>query len=304
MKQKTTLRTVEECTVAMAARLTELTASVEAYNATESAADRDTIEAKVKDLKDAYNEASRCKVMLECLATGNPVLEACKRRYYGVIKTPVKQNDIGVKVMVTETDAKELDITTFNRTVLNAWFYRAELLCYYMTGDLVSGIYGADHVNDMLKFFRVSAEAAKADKPSNTTIGKILGEIIPLMLGSEYEGRVLGADARYVQECFTKKGKGLTIVCMDTKKTIGLLADVCHRILTGGKYEFAQKQIKEKDDKKQNKAGSADKPAPAPADKPETPAPAVSEKKSKSKSTKSATKPRTKKESAPKSATK
>ena len=150
----------------------------------------------------------------------------------------------------------------------------------------------------MLKFFRVSAEAAKADKPSNTTIGKILGEIIPLMLGSEYEGRVLGADARYVQECFTKKGKGLTIVCMDTKKTIGLLADVCHRILTGGKYEFAQKQIKEKDDKKQNKAGSADKPAPA--DKPETPA--VSEKKSKSKSTKSASKPRTK--SAPKASTK
>ena len=142
MKQKATFRTVEECTVAMAARLTELTASVEAYNATESAADRDTIEAKVKDLKDAYNEASRCKVMLECLATGNPVLEACKRRYYGVIKTPVKQNDIGVKVMVTETDAKELDITTFNRTVLNAWFYRAELLCYDMTGDLVSGSYG------------------------------------------------------------------------------------------------------------------------------------------------------------------
>lgn len=299
MKQRATFKTAEECGVYMVARLTELTASVQAYNATESAAERDTIENKIKELKDAYNDASRCKVLLECIATGSPVLEACKRRYYPVIKTPIKPDDMGGKVMSTETDVKEIDLTSFNRTVLNGWFYRAELLCRYMTGNLVSDLYGEAAVDDMLKFFKVSAEAAKAEKPSNTTISKILAEIIPLMLGSDYEGRVLNADARYVQECFTKKGKGLTIVCMDTKKTVGLLADVCHRILNGGRYEFAQKQIKEPDKSgsgKKQKGASAPKPESQKPEspKPESPAPAVPEKKkaSKASASKKASTPR------------
>lgn len=282
MKQKETFTNQAECVARKNELVVLIKTSCENYNAEESAVERDKIEAVLKEQVDAYNNASCCEFKLKCLETENAVFTAIRDRYYPVIKIKTEKDDAGIKTKSAEADVAEFELTSFNRTVLNKWFYRAELLCKYMTIDLANGLGHEKEIADMIQFFKMSAQAATAEAVSNTSLDKMLNEIMPLMIGEEYRGKILSCDVRWLRETFTKKGRGLKVEAANVKKTIGLLKDIGYHMVSGAKYDFAQKQIKmPKPDDEGKPRASAPKPeSPKPeSPKPDAPKTPVSEKK-------------------------
>lgn len=222
--------------------------AVQQYNDCEDKVAADKLDKQIKDLQKEYNDASRCIVMLNCIESeGNTIAAACKTRVYPVIKVSAQRLDDGSKVYKIEPDIKLIDLSTFDRSIISAWFYRSELLCAMMTTDAMKNLgFAKERIADMMRFFKISEEAAAADKVSKTTLKKVVPEIIGKMIGEEYAEKVLPADINHMIYGFTSDDKrsALNTRTASTKQVCKLLADICHRILTDGFYTIDSKQIK------------------------------------------------------------
>ena len=245
MKGFKTIPEYEEIKKEKAAQLND---AVQKYNDCEDKVAADKLDKAIKDLQKEYNDASRCIVMLNCIESeGNTIASACKTRVYPVIKVSAQRLDDGSKVYKVEPDIKLIDLSTFDRSVISAWFYRTELLCAMMTKDAMSNLgFAKERISDMMRFFKISEEAAAADKVSKTTLKKVVPEIIGKMIGEEYAEKVLPADINHLIYGFTSDDKrsALNTRTASTKQVCKLLADICHRILTDGFYTIDSKQIK------------------------------------------------------------
>lgn len=111
-----------------------------AYNDCEEKDEADRLMDAIKESKKQYNEYSRQKALLECLATENPIVEACTRSVYPTIRTTSEKLENGSKVLNIEDNTTLIDLTGFNRSLLNGWYYRAELLCLLMTKDAAAAL--------------------------------------------------------------------------------------------------------------------------------------------------------------------
>lgn len=242
--------TTAEYEAIKAEKSAQLNRVVSQFNDCDDKTEADKLEAEIKELQKAYNDASRCMVMLGCIeAEEDTIVAACRTRVYPVIKVSAKRLDSGAKVYEVSPDLKLIDLTSFNRTVIAAWFYRAELLCYMLTKDAASSLgYDKARIGDLMKFFKISEEAANADKVSKTTLKKVVPEIIARMIGEQYEESVVPADINHLLYGFTKDDNkaSLNTKTASTKQTVKLLTDICHRILTDGFYTIDSKQVKVK----------------------------------------------------------
>lgn len=243
--------TVQEYEEIKTAKLAAIAEKVSAYNDTDDKTEGDILEAEIKQLQKEYNDASRCIVMLGCLESEeNTIAAACRIRVYPVVKVVSKKLESGAKMLETDTsDTKLIDLTSFNKSLLTAWFYRAELLCMMLTRDTASALgYDKARLTDVMRFFKISEEAASAGKVSKTTLKKVVPEIVGAMIGAEYAERVLPCDIAHLIEGFSKDDNksSLNTKTASTKQTIKLLTDICHRVLTDGFYTIDSKQIKVK----------------------------------------------------------
>lgn len=223
--------------------VSELNTAVVAFNAATDVAERDKISDTIDELKKRIMDAARCESMMECLAADNPVLEACKRRFYTVSTTKEKDH----RLEVIQKD-KIIDLTTYNSCVF-AWMPFAELFCKVMTKGLASAL--ESDTAKVIDKFKLSDDAVKLAKEqpdlckvSTTMVKKYLQTIMPMMIGTEFNVRT--ADARYLQEAFTKM-KGTELQCLTPRGVVCALTNIGYHIVTGTPYDLIQKAIKIKD---------------------------------------------------------
>ena len=242
-------KTVAEYEAIKASKLAELTNLVSRYNDTDDKTEGDTLETSIKTVQKEYNDASRCIVLLNCLESEeNTIAAACRIRVFPIVKVVSKKLESGAKMLEVDTsDVKLIDLTGFNKTLLTAWYYRAELLCSLLTQETAASLgYDKARLSDMMRFFKISEEAATAPKISKSTLKKVIPEIVGQMIGEEYAEKVLPCDIAHLMEGFTRDDSkvSLTTKTASTKQTIKLLADICHRVLTDGYYTVDSKQVK------------------------------------------------------------
>lgn len=314
MAAKKEFLTKDELITKMGESRTKLTDLVSKFNDATSAAELQKIEDEIKDEKKQYNEYSQSLVLTECIAAENPTKEACIRSVFPSIVAKTTKHDDGTRTMAIEDSTDLLDLTRFSKEITNPWRYRAELLCLFQTKETAASIGKSDKefMNDLTRFFKISDEAKNAPKASKRSTTTIVTEVVSAMIGAEYGKLVVAADVNKFIAGFTQDNKRSRdeVITANMRQTVKLLCDICHRILTEGVYHIKTKQLTK--DGKAWADGGFKHIAPVaegkisdgkPESKAEGNAP-VSEKKAGRKSTKSASKPRTKKESAPKSATK
>lgn len=246
----TGFKTVAEYEAIKAEKSAALNTAVSQFNAAEDKAEADKLDQDIKQLLKDYSDASRCIIMVSCIESEeDTIAAACRTRVYPVLKVSTKRQDNGSKTYEVNPDIKLIDLTTFNRSLLNAWYYRAELLCDMLTRDTAASLgYEKARIADMMRFFKISDEAANAAKVSKSTLKKVVPEIIGCMIGADFAEKVIPADINHLLYGFTKDDNktALNTKTASTKQTIKLLCDIAHRILTDGFYTIDSKQVKQK----------------------------------------------------------
>lgn len=255
---QTTTMTREEYVAAQAEYLAKAEEAVSAYN---QASDTTAANAAESAAKAAIKSANDCALrvfLLDCIAAGAGtedataaahavMVKACTDHTYKIHALTVSAAADDVKTATIVPREKVVDLTKFNRAVVSQWFYRAEILTDFLTRDIATGIgYSAQRLNDAMRFFKLSKEAAAAPKVSKSTLKKVVPEIIGAMLGAEYAEKVIAADVNYLLDKFVVGGKSMVVKVASIKQTVGLLADIAHRVLTDGFYTVEGKELKEK----------------------------------------------------------
>lgn len=228
---------------------------VSAFNAAQNITAANAAEVAAKAAVKSANECALRIFLYECIEaagdkTGNEagfaaMIEACRRHTYTVHAVTITSPTESVKVAELTTKDKVVDLTKFNRSVLSPWFYRAELLAELMTRDVATGIgYTGKRLDDAMRFFKLSKEAAESPKVSKNTVKKALPEVVAAMLGGSYRDKVLPVDSAYLIDKFIVGGKAMTVKVASIKQVCGILADVCHRVLTDGYYTIEGRELK------------------------------------------------------------
>lgn len=269
--------------------IAEAEKQVAAFNAATNTTAANQAETAAKSAVKSANECALRIFMLECIEAGAGksavdaahaiMVSACERHTYKAHKIAITAASDEIRTAELVPVDKVIDLTKFNKTVLSAWFYRAELLTYLLTSDTASGIgYEGKKLTDCMALFKLSKEALDAPKLSKSSLKKAIPEIIGAMLGDSYKSKVLPIDTNYLLDKFVTGGKSMTVKVSSVKQVVALLCDIAHRAITDGSYTIIGKEIKPK---------SADKPAKKSEEKPAE-NPPVSESAPKAKSAKSA----------------
>ena len=126
------------------------------------------------------------------------------------------------------------------------WLYMAEQLNMLLTAQKAQDL-GLDpkKVNDSFAMSNIAREIDLGKSPtSKTNILKTLQSIITAMLGEGY--KAASHDVNFLMSAYSKKNrKALTITTANHKTLRGLLAEICHRIVTGKTYAVDYKAVKQ-----------------------------------------------------------
>ena len=126
------------------------------------------------------------------------------------------------------------------------WLYMAEQLNMLLTAQKAQDL-GLDPkaVNDSFAMSNIAREIDLGKSPtSKTNILKTLQSIITAMLGEGY--KATSHDVNFLMSTYSKKNrKALTVTTANHKTLRGLLAEICHRIVTGKQYAVDYKAVKQ-----------------------------------------------------------
>ena len=100
-------------------------------------------------------------------------------------------------------------------------------------------------VNDSFAMSNIAREIDLGKSPtSKTNILKTLQSIITAMLGEGY--KATSHDVNFLMSTYSKKNrKALTVTTANHKTLRGLLAEICHRIVTDKQYAVDYKAVKQ-----------------------------------------------------------
>ena len=126
------------------------------------------------------------------------------------------------------------------------WLYMAEQLNMLLTAQKAQDL-GLDPkvVNDSFAMSNIAREISLGKSPtSKTNILKTLQSIITAMLGEGY--KATSHDVNFLMSTYSKKNrKALTVTTANHKTLRGLLAEICHRIVTKKQYAVDYKAVKQ-----------------------------------------------------------
>lgn len=126
------------------------------------------------------------------------------------------------------------------------WLYMAEQLNMLLTAQKAQDL-GLDPkvVNDSFAMSNIAREIDLGKSPtSKTNILKTLQSIITAMLGEGY--KATSHDVNFLMSTYSKKNrKALTVTTANHKTLRGLLAEICHRIVTDKHYAVDYKAVKQ-----------------------------------------------------------
>jgi hypothetical protein len=126
------------------------------------------------------------------------------------------------------------------------WLYMAEQLNMLLTAQKAQDL-GLDPkvVNDSFAMSNIAREISLGKSPtSKTNILNTLQSIITAMLGEGY--KATSHDVNFLMSTYSKKNrKALTVTTANHKTLRGLLAEICHRIVTKKQYAVDYKAVKQ-----------------------------------------------------------
>lgn len=241
-------------------KLAELNAAAEAlcieYNEAkhdEKMSEMNKAAEKLDEIVSDYAKHASMKCTLECMAAEDgPMMEAVRRLTYPVIKAKETKDEVTtIEVMRVVTQDKPIDLAKLHKScngigVDKDWIYAVEKFNMLMTARKCEEL-GIDptSVNDSFAMSRIAKQYDLGKNPaSKTNILKTMQSIVTMMIGDQY--KPVSHDVNYILSIYAKKSnrKALTVSCANHKYMRQYMAEICHRLVTGGHYECEYKKVK------------------------------------------------------------
>lgn len=210
------------------------------------------------EIEEAISEYTGIAEMLAfdtCEKSENPMVTAVTMLTFRTIaKKDIKEE--GAKVAIRKIDDKEkyIDLAKLHKRITGGigadktWIYQVEKMNMCMTAqraqDLGCSAENLKDINDSYAMSEIAKQVQLGKNPcSNTQLLKTLTTIITAMLGEGYKPN--SHDVAFLKSVYAKKGKAaLTVACANHKNFRNYIAEVCHRIVTGGIYTVEFKKAK------------------------------------------------------------
>ena len=241
-------------------KLQELKASVEAnvkaYNEAyqdKKFDDASAIDKKIEEAVNEYTSIARTMVFDDCKAADDPMMEAVKRLSFttiGIKDTTEGDDKIPVRSVI-EKD-RQIDLLKLHKYcdgigVDQNWPYMIENFNCHLTAQTAIDL-GIDtkEINDSYAMSQIARDVKLGKNPtSKTNMLKTIRSIVAAMIGEEYANKALSHDVNFLMKVYTRKSrKALTVTCANHKYLRGYIMEICHRIVTDGKYEVDYKKAK------------------------------------------------------------
>lgn len=212
------------------------------------------IDGEIEETVNEYTGLARDQCFAECIATGNPMLEAVKRLTFETIA--VKDETVGegtVKLPVRVLDdhrEKAIDLYKLHNAAggIGAdkkWIDTVQKINFLLTAQKAVDL-GLDPraVNDSYAMSAIARDIDLGKTPtSKTNMLRTLQTAVSAMIGDEY--KATSHDVNFLLSVFSRKNRrALTVSCATHKYMRGYMAEICHRIVTGGTYALDYKQVK------------------------------------------------------------
>lgn len=209
-----------------------------------------TIEEKVNE----YTSVVRDDCFEACKNSKDPMLTAVTLLSFVTIGVKDEQKgDDAIPVRIVVDKERQIDLFKLYKYCgekgIGAdpkWLYMAEQLNMLLTAQKAQDL-GLDPkaVNDSFAMSNIAREIDLGKSPtSKTNILKTLQSIITAMLGEGY--KATSHDVNFLMSTYSKKNrKALTVTTANHKTLRGLLAEICHRIVTSKQYAVDYKAVKQ-----------------------------------------------------------
>lgn len=213
------------------------------------------IESAMEEAITEYTDIAQFLAFATCEKSENPMVTAVTMLTFRTIaKKDVKEE--GSKVAIRKIDDKEkyIDLAKLHKRINGGigadktWIYQVEKLNMCMTAqraqDLGCSAENLKEINDSYAMSEIAKQVQLGKNPcSNTQLLKTLTAIVAAMLGDGYKPN--SHDVAFLKSVYAKKGKAaLSVACANHKNFRNYIAEVCHRIVTGGIYTVEFKKAK------------------------------------------------------------
>lgn len=233
------------------------------------------VEALIKDFNEAnqegnYDEAIKADALMtekigdytnivrnmcfeDCKNSENPMIAAVEKLTFVTIA--VKDVDKGegnekliVREMVEGGKERPIDLLKLHSFCggIGAdknWMHVVQKMNFLLTAQKAKDL-GVDpkSVNDSYSMSEIARQFDMGKNPtSNTNMLKTLQMVITAMLGDGY--KATSHDVNFLTSIYSKKNrKALTVSCANHSNFRNYIAEICHRIVTGGRYDVDYKK--------------------------------------------------------------
>ena len=235
----------------------EIRTSVEEYNDAYQNARYDeaaVIEDKITEKVNEHTSIKKTICFDECRETPDPMLEACKRLSYQILSIKdTKEGDKKIPVRIVEETFRGINLLKLHKFVKDgigadkSWSNAVEKLNLLMTLQTAKDLkVCVEDIDNSYAMNRLSREYSfdKLKAKNVNEVLKMLTTIVHAMLGENYTPEE--CDAHYIIKTYARKTRGALKVKVATHKAlVGVIQEVCHRIITGKTYEVDYKRIKD-----------------------------------------------------------
>ena len=205
--------------------------------------DKET-EKSITDTVNEYTAVARDICFDDCKNTDDPMLAAVTMLSFMTIGTKdEKKGDDIIPVRVIVEKEKQIDLEKLHKYCGKIgkdenWSHIAQKLNMLLTAQKAVDL-GLDptKINDSYAMSEIARAFDMGKTPtSKTSLLKTMQTVITAMIGEEY--KVTSHDVNYITSVYSRKNRAaLTVTCANHKYFRNYVAEVCHRIVTGKKYE-------------------------------------------------------------------
>lgn len=256
------------------ARLAESRAKAESlaleYNALmgdDKASEARKLYLDIAKIVDEHNEDARILCFSDMANSENPMISAVTALTYNTIQLKEEKNSedkSAIPALTVIDRPRNIDLRKLHAFVKDGigadkkWIYMIEQFNFRLTLRVATELgYTGDRIKEINDSYAMAAiakelklsesETGKGKSPdptSNSQMIKTLQSIVTAMLGEGY--KCTSHDVKYLEWLYAKKNnkKALSVNCANHKYLTQYIADVCHRIVTGGEYSVEYKQVK------------------------------------------------------------
>ena len=215
----------------------------------------ESIDASIKE----YTQIARDITFDEILEAENPMVEAVRRLTFESIAAKNEKRDFNetekIPVLTIVTVNKNIDVLKLHNYAKKIgygnigkeknWDYLVQKFNFLLTVQTAVDIgVNPKEIKDCYDIAAIARDIDMGKTPtSKTNILKTLQMVVTAMLGDGY--KVTSHDVNFLLKIYNKKGKSaLSVVCANHRFMRQYICEICHRVVTDGKYEAVYKKAK------------------------------------------------------------